>query len=193
MNIPWRKRREGGGPPPTLRQEFDDLVGRFLSEEDWLASRLPGALRGRRFPAVDLAESTRDFCVRVELPGLEEDDIQLELVGKQLVVSGERRWKEEQQEREFHRVEMYYGPFQRSVPLPEGLDLDPDAIPASYAKGILTVRIPKLEPTPPRRIRVRAEEEGGHPSGGYGMGREQDVRPSDAPPDSGAFGQGARG
>lgn len=156
MNIaPWRRGESELAIRPL--RGFEDLMSRFLGADDWMTSRLPEVFRERRMPAVDISENEKEFTVTAELPGLEEKDIQLELIGRTLMISGERKWKEEQKEKEYHRVETQYGSFQRTIPLPEGLRLDPDAVTAAYQKGMLTVKIPKVEPTPPRKIKVQGK------------------------------------
>lgn len=158
MNITPIRKRERSLAPRTMQSDFEELVQRFFGDSDWPASRLPEVFQGKRMPACDVAETAKEFTVTAELPGLEEKDIELELRGNYLLISGERKWKEEQKDKEYHRVETQYGVFQRSIPLPENLRLDPDAITASYQKGMLTVKIPKVEPTPPRKIQVKAKE-----------------------------------
>ena len=109
-------------------------------------------------PAINLADTEKFFVATVELPGLEMDDIDIQLVGKQLVITGERKWEKEQKDKDFYRVESQYGTFRRAVELPEGLALDPEKVDASYAKGMLEIRIPKLEPKPATHIKVKVKK-----------------------------------
>lgn len=150
--IPWRKTTNGLS---TLRNEFDDLFGRMLRAFDGGPSHLPETFTSGVFPPVDVTETETELEVRVELPGLEEKDIQLEVVGDQLHVSGERKWKDEKKTKEVHRVESQYGRFHRMIALPPGLRTETEAIQASYRKGVLEVRIPKLEPSPRAKIPVK--------------------------------------
>lgn len=151
--IPWRKTTNGLS---TLRGEFDDLFGRMLRAFDDGPSHLPETFTSGVFPPVDVTETESELEVRVELPGLDEKDIQLEVLGDQLLVSGERKWKDEKKTEEVHRVESQYGRFHRAIPLPPGLRTEPDAIKASYKKGVLEVRIPRIEPSPKAKIPVKA-------------------------------------
>jgi HSP20 family protein len=150
--IRWRDR----GPVSTLRGDLDDLfetmMNRFPSPE--LAKRLPEVFRGGPFPAVNVAETEKDVTVSVELPGLDEKDIEVELMGNTLTISGERKWSEEKKKKDYVRMESQYGSFQRSVVLPEGLRTDPDVVTATYKKGMLEVTVPKVEPTPVAKIKV---------------------------------------
>ena len=149
--IPWRGRND----LTSFRSELDDLFGRFFESD--LASHLPAVFRRDGMPPVDVAETEKDWRISIQLPGMSEKDIQVQLLGRQLVVSGERKWEEQKKGKEYHRVESQYGAFERSLVLPEDSRLDPDAIDATYKKGILTVRIPKVEPTPAKKIAVKGE------------------------------------
>ena len=149
---PWRKHEV----PAALRGDFEDVFNRMFHpfDEEWDV-HLPETFRRRGFPPVNVAEAEDHFSISVELPGLAEDDIQIELMGNQLMIKGERKWKEEKEEKEFHRIESQYGSFQRVIQLPTGLRLDPDAVEAKYEKGMLEIAIPKVEPTPVARIPIQ--------------------------------------
>jgi HSP20 family protein len=151
MNIiPWQKRDD----VTTLRNEFDRLFDQFF--EPSFTNNLPAAFRTRSAPPVNVAETEKSWMMSFELPGLSEKDIQVQLMGNQLVVSGERKWDEEKKGKEFHRVESQYGAFQRAIKLPENARMDADALAATYKKGILEITVPKVEPTPAAKIPVKA-------------------------------------
>jgi len=71
------------------------------------------------------------------------------------VISGEKKFEQEKKEKDWHRVECQYGSFQRSITLPQNLKTE--SIEAVYKKGVLTLTIPKVEPTPATKVKVRAE------------------------------------
>lgn len=151
MNIlPWRDRTALN----TLRSEFDNLFNRMPFGDG--ESRLPEVFGRRVMPAVNIAETEKTWSVSVELPGLNEKDIQVQVMGQQLVISGERKWEEEKKGKEYRSVESQYGAFERSIPLPDNLRLDPESIQATYKRGMLEVTLPKLEPTPAAKIPVKA-------------------------------------
>jgi HSP20 family protein len=108
----------------------------------------------RWVPAMDLVESGEQFVLRADLPGMSEEDIQIELEDGTLTVSGERKAEHEQREEGFHRVERSFGTFARSLTLPKGID--GDAVSASFDRGVLEIRIPKPEARKPRRISIAA-------------------------------------
>jgi len=144
-------------PTATLRTDFDEWMKDFFEEKDWF-NRLPTAFQRKPMPAINLADTEKAFLATVELPGLEMEDIDIQLIGHQLVITGERKWEKEQKDKDFYRVESQYGSFRRAVELPDGLNLDPKAVDASYEKGMLEVRIPKLEPKPATHIKVKAKK-----------------------------------
>lgn len=148
--IPWTKRNELA----SFRSEFDNLWSRFLDGD--YDTNLPATFNRATIPPVNIAETEKNWTVSVELPGLKEQDIQVQILGQQLVISGERKWEDEKKGKEFHRVESQYGAFQRSIQLPENTKLDSDAVVATYKKGILEILLPKVEPTPAAKIPVKA-------------------------------------
>jgi len=92
---------------------------------------------------------------------MEKEDISVQLLSNQMIVSGERKWTESKGDKNYYRVESQYGEFRRAIDLPDGLRLDPEGIQAVYEKGILNVRIPKVEHQSPTTIPVQASEEAG--------------------------------
>ena len=107
----------------------------------------------RRFaPATDLIESDSHYILRADLPGLSEDDVNVELDGNVLTVSGERRSSSEDRKAGYYRVERSYGSFRRSVRLPEGVDAE--AITATFDKGVLEITVPKPETTKPHKVQI---------------------------------------
>ena len=148
--IPWTKQENLAG----FRNEFDNLFNRFFDGN--FETNLPAVFQRATFPPINVAETEKSWTVSVELPGLKEQDIQIQMLGHQLLISGERKWDDEKKGKEFHRVESQYGAFQRYVQLPENTKLEPDAIVATYKKGMLEIVLPKMEPTPAAKIPVKA-------------------------------------
>jgi len=152
--IPWQ-RRESLLPTSS---DLESFVGRLLPDGNRdLMSHLPKAFQLGNFPPINIAEAEECFTVSVDCPGMAEEDFQIEAMGNQLMVSGERKWEEEKQGKEFKRVESQYGLFERTVVLPDNVRIDAETIDARYAKGVLTIVVPKLEKTPAAKIRVRGE------------------------------------
>ncbi len=134
----------------TLQSEMNRLFNTVF-DTPAAAGQGAGPLR-RWLPAMDLVETGEHFVLRADLPGLSEEDVRIELEENVLTVSGERKAEHEQQEEGFHRVERAFGSFTRTLTLPKGID--PEAITASFDKGVLEVRIPKPQETRPRRISI---------------------------------------
>jgi HSP20 family protein len=132
----------------TIQGEINRLFNSFF---DTPVSAGEGA--GRRWlPAMDLVEADDHYVLRADLPGLAEDDVNLEVEDNVLTVSGERKAEHEQRGEGYHRLERSYGSFSRSLTLPEGVD--PASVQARFDRGVLEVRIPKPEQRKPRRVAI---------------------------------------
>lgn len=103
-------------------------------------------------PRVDVAESENDFTVHAELPGLRKEDIQVTLEDNMLTITGERKYEDEQKDKQFYRRERAYGTFKRTFGL--GTEVDADKIAATYKDGLLILTLPKSEAAKPRHIDV---------------------------------------
>jgi len=121
-----------------------------------------GEASQRWVPPMDLVEGEDHFLLKADLPGLGEDDVNIEIQDNTLTVSGERRSEHESKERGWYRVERSFGRFSRSLTLPEGVKSD--AVTAEFDKGVLSVRIPKPEERKPRRVAIKATSGDGQPA-----------------------------
>ena len=130
----------------TLRDEMNRLFNRTVGD---------GVSSGSAWtPAVDIFDTDQAIVLRAELPGLDPDDIEIEIDDNVLALKGERRFEETVQEGRYYRLERAYGHFQRNVTLPQGVKAD--EISATFDKGVLSVRVPKAEEVRPRKIAVTA-------------------------------------
>ena len=111
-----------------------------------------GAVARRWIPAMDLVETGDHLVLRADLPGMTEDDIEIEIKDGVLTVSGERKSERESKGEGYHRVERAFGSFSRSLSLPEGVDTG--KVEANFDKGVLEVRVPKPEETKPTRVEI---------------------------------------
>lgn len=102
-------------------------------------------------PAVDVAETQEKIVVRAEVPGMKQEDIQIEFENGLLTLRGERKL-EKMEGVTWHRVERIYGNFSRSFTLPRTVDAE--RITATYRDGILEVEVPKKEEAKPKQIRI---------------------------------------
>jgi HSP20 family protein len=139
----------------SLQAEMNRLFSSFFDTPTTTGGGGQGnggnALR-RWYPAMDLVETGDHFVLRADLPGLGEDDVNIELEDNVLTVSGERKAEHEEKREGFYRLERATGTFSRSLTLPEGVN--PEAVQASFDRGVLEVRIPKPEERKPRRVAI---------------------------------------
>jgi len=103
---------------------------------------------------MDLAETKDGLELTVEVPGLEEKDVKIEVADGRLTVSGEKTFEAERKDKAYHFVERGYGSFSRTIELPDGAKADD--IKAKLAKGVLTVTIPTPARPEPKTIPVQA-------------------------------------
>jgi HSP20 family protein len=106
-------------------------------------------------PAVDIFEDNNEIVVKADLPGVKQDDIDIEMTGETLTIKGERKFEDTQRKDNYVRVERSYGAFQRSFTI--GIPVDQDKVRAAFNSGVLEVRLPKSEATRPKKIQVAAE------------------------------------
>ena len=141
---PWFRH----GSLSTLRQEFDDLLGQLWEDggNGWGAALLA--------PPLDLTENANELGVRLDLPGLKADDIDIQVNGNQLVVTGERKEEQEEKAETFHRMERRVGKFSRVVTLP--CAVQEDKVDAIYADGVLSIKLPKAAEARTKRISVKS-------------------------------------
>ncbi len=100
----------------------------------------------------EVQEDERSLLVRIEIPGMDRDDFDIDVIDNHLVVRGEKRVQREQREGRFHVMECAYGSFERAIPLP--VEVDGQAASAHYRRGVLNVTLPKLRSAMSRRIPV---------------------------------------
>ncbi len=102
--------------------------------------------------AAETWETAQSVVIRVEIPGMNQDDLAIDIHGNVLRIRGEKRLGAGEQGRSFHLMERAYGHFKRCIPLPHGVHADQAEV--SYRDGVLTVILPKTETLPPRRLTV---------------------------------------
>ncbi|MCJ7765669.1 MAG: Hsp20/alpha crystallin family protein, partial [Thiovulaceae bacterium] len=91
----------------------------------------------------DIASSEKEYSIKVELPGIDANDVTIEISGNTLKIKGEKRQEKEKKGKNFYRVERSFGSFQRILDLPE--DADADKVTSDYRDGVLNIAIPKKE------------------------------------------------
>jgi len=121
---------------------------------------------------MDLVETGEHFVLKADLPGMTEADVNIEIERNVLTVSGERKTELEDKHEGYYRLERSTGVFSRSLTLPEGIDTS--AVAASFANGVLEVRIPKPVQAQPQRVQIAVG--GGEPQTIEGETTAQDAQ-----------------
>ena len=134
---------------------FREVLG-LRSDIERLMGTLGGSARSnlptRWAPSADVIERDDEIVITAELPGVKDEDVEITLDEGMLRIAGSRELGEEVDDERYHRIERSYGGFERTFPLPAGVD--PDAITAGIAYGVLKVTIPKPTAPEPKRIAV---------------------------------------
>jgi HSP20 family protein len=136
------------GPLGSLREEMEELFSRAFSDEGalWPSERI--------VPSLDLAETDGTIEVRMDIPGMEAKEIDIQVNGHLLTISGERKEEKEEKGKTYHRIERRSGSFSRSVTLP--CPVKEEAVDAQYKNGILMVKLPKAEEAKSKKIAVKS-------------------------------------
>ena len=108
-------------------------------------------------PAVDVYEDEHNVTLKIEVPGIDEKDIDVRIENNTLTVHGERKFEKEEKEENFRRVERQYGSFTRSFTLPTTVDAE--KVSANYDKGILKISLAKKAEAKPKQIKVNVGSE----------------------------------
>lgn len=144
---PWNTFRE-------MERMFRDF---FTSPLPLLSRRLMmPEMRHEVMPEVDLRETEKELVLSASLPGLEKDDIDINVTEDRIIVSGERKTEEERPGEEYHIRQQSYGQFRVSYALP--VPVKPDEVKATYKNGVLHVTMPKSEVVEEHKVKIEAED-----------------------------------
>lgn len=144
--IPWKPFRGLN----VFHKDMDDIWNRFLSEtplvrrfaEEWL-------------PSANVSETKENLCISIELPGLDEKDVNVSISGDLLTIKGEKKTEKEETDEHHHYVERYSGSFQRSFRMP--VNIKTDNVDATFDKGVLKITLPKTEEAQKKEIKIRGK------------------------------------
>ena len=134
----------------TLRLEIDRLFDAFFGKTSPESTRALAP-----FPPVAVEEGASEFIVRVELPGVQKRDIRLSVTDDSLIISGEKRMAESGEDTTIHQMEISYGKFDRSIPLPA--EVIPERTKATFKDGVLTIKVPKSKKGKPGAVEVEVK------------------------------------
>ncbi len=131
----------------TLQREMNRLF------QDYSVSRGDEELSASSFvPPVDIYEDEHSVTLKMEVPGIDQKDLDIRVENNTLTVRGERKFEKDEKEENFHRIERRYGSFVRTFTLPNTVDAD--NINADYENGVLKIRLSKREEAKPKQIKV---------------------------------------
>ena len=137
----------------TRIDPFRELAGFFENFADVTGTHGSGeSTFGTFTPAVDVYEDEHNLVLKLEVPGMNEEDLKVSLENSTLTVSGERKFEKEEKEENFHRIERRYGSFTRTFRLPNTVDAE--KVDASYDKGVLKITLAKRAEAKPKTIKV---------------------------------------
>lgn len=158
-----RRNRGEGSPFNLLFRDGDGLLGELdhLLEDFWLRrGRSPALLEpwelGEISPSLDQTEDDKAYHVSVELPGMDQADVDVSFADGRLTISGEKKQEKEEKDKDFYRCERSFGEFRRSLAIPGAVD--ESKIEATFKKGVLNIHLPKTKEaqSKPRKIAVKA-------------------------------------
>ncbi len=143
--IRWQRRQV-----PTIFDEMERMFERLVPRRWWPLEEEEYVFG----PAVDVYETDNEVVVKVELPGVTREDVNVTAQEDAVVIDGRSKQEEEVEEEGYYRRELRYGSFHRAVPLPA--TINPDEVQAKFANGVLTIRAPKA-PAPEAGKKIEIE------------------------------------
>src|SRR6201993_2641847 len=145
----WDPFREFSTLQDRMNRLFRDSYGPEGREESLTSTTFA--------PPVDVYEDEHNVTLKIEVPGIDENDIDVRIEGNTLTVQGERKFEKDEKEENFRRVERQYGSFTRSFTLPSSVD--PTQVSAHYDKGMLRIKLAKKAEAKPKQIKVNVGSE----------------------------------
>jgi len=130
-----------------VQSEVDRLIDSFFGRPG-----SEGGLGSIWAPTVDMYETKDELVVKAELPGVNEKDVHVSIIGDMLTIKGERARRDEVQQENHYRGERWYGRFERNLPLP--IPVQSDKVKATYRDGVLTITLRKTEEIKPKEIKI---------------------------------------
>jgi HSP20 family protein len=158
-----------------FRRDFDHMFNRFLTGSQLI--RGTHTRGGEASPLISFAPAVesyvdrqgKKFVCRVALPDIDPKEVSIQVHGNMLTITGERKVKNEQKEADYVQSELMYGYFERTIPLPEGVE--PNKVDAEYRNGVLEITAPIAAAALPRRVEIKNAEPGSKQIGAAASGR----------------------
>jgi HSP20 family protein len=166
--LPWKKNENeaamqeysGGHPLERMRDQMNRMFDEFFRDPfagldlDWPRPLSTGSIS----PQVDIEDKGKELKVSVELPGMDQEDVEVSLTDDALTIRGEKKTEETKEDDGYYLSERSYGSFHRVIPLP--VEIESGKVKAKFKKGVLTIKLPKSENAKEksRKITVQSEE-----------------------------------
>ncbi|MBF0226248.1 MAG: Hsp20/alpha crystallin family protein [Desulfobacterales bacterium] len=152
--VPCKKQENEKNEIARFKNELNNLFDSFFKWD--FPERARELLSGSGIhPAIDVIEGKKEITVKAEIPGMEKDDIEILLDGRNLTIKGVRKQEKEDKGENYHRVELSYGSFARTIELPA--EVDEKDVSASYKKGILKIDLKKTKEGTFKKIEIKTE------------------------------------
>lgn len=145
--VPFRSPLEGVA---VLQNRLNSIFNDFTSSNGELQNESLSA--GNFIPPVDIYEDANRLVLKLEVPGIPQEELQINLENQTLTVKGERKLVNEEKEENFHRIERRYGSFVRSFTLPATIDTE--SAQATYENGVLSITLQKKEAAKPKQVKI---------------------------------------
>ena len=137
----------------SMEEFFEDFPPRrWMETFEPIGWKWPIGIDYERAFRLDVIDRDKELVVRAELPGVEKDDVKVEITGDRLMIEAERKFEEEEEKENFYRHELGYGSLMRTVVLPE--DVDADNVQAELKEGILSITLPKIRVAEKHTVKV---------------------------------------
>lgn len=153
--IPWRRHDDPLAHKDSFSSVFSELQGEMNRLfKGFMTDAMDFDYRTSFMPSVDVLEDSGAIEVKAELPGMDEKDIEVSFEDHDLILKGEKKQEKEEKKHGVHRFERSFGSFYRRIPIPK--EVDSDKVEASFRKGVLHVKLPKLETREPaKKLKVK--------------------------------------
>lgn len=144
----------GGDIFSTLHNEIDRVFDQFGNGGHWPFSTFSTG-DGKHSLQLDVSETDDEIEVTADLPGVEQDDVSVNLAGEMLTIKGEKKTEKESTEKDMHMIERSYGSYERTIRLP--CEVDDANVSAEMKKGVLKIRLPKSPETKAKTRKIKVE------------------------------------
>ena len=135
----------------SMRREMDRFFDE-LTPFSWMRENNGGSMMDVWAPSTDMSEDENEYVIKMDIPGMTKDDIEVNFEDNRIVIRGERSEEEKEEKKDYIRKERYSGSFYRSFTIPK--TVDEDQIKAKFEEGVLKINLPNAEVSKPKEVKV---------------------------------------